>query len=134
MEAGQPAPLRPLILALIFLVFVASGCSGKDWQTKIYIVKAENAFSKAYSLRTKKEISYEERLSYYRTACDYFFKAYQSNKRVFTLNRIELAAESCLRIKDFDKENEFQKFAEEYVQTHPDEAKYGDAGAFMSIE
>jgi len=98
------------------------------------MVKAEEAFSKAYALRVKKEVPYEERLKYYRRACDHFYKAYQYDKQTFTLNRIASATEACLRIEDFEKEREFAQFEEDYIKTHPDEVKYGDAGAFMSLE
>lgn len=97
-------------------------------------MKAEEAFTEAHSLRVKKEIPYEERLKYYRIACDNFHRAFRQQKEAFTLARIELAAESCLRIRDLDREKEFREFEEAYIQTHPDEAKYGDAGAFMSLE
>jgi len=96
--------------------------------------KAEGAFSKAYTLRLKKEVSYDERLKYYRRACDYFLKAHRSSDRSFTLNRIGLAAESCMRVGDLEAEEEFRQFEERYIKVHPQEAKYGDAVPFMSLE
>ena len=98
------------------------------------MVKAEEAFSKAYTLRLKKGIAYEERLKHYHEACDYFLKAHRFSERVFTLNRIESAAESCMRIRNFDAEENFRTFEEKYIKTHPQEVKYGDAGPFMNLE
>lgn len=134
MEKGQPARLRPLIFFFLFLSLAGTGCSGQGWLARIFIVKAEQTFSKAYEMRTKREIPYEERLKYYRTACDNFYRAFRQDRRVFTLNRIGSAAESCLRIEDFEREKEFREFEEEYALAHPDEVKYGDAGAYMSME
>ena len=99
------------------------------------MVRAEEAFSKAHAMRVKKnEISYEVRLKHYRAACDNFSKAYRWNRDAFTLNRIDEAAEACLRVKDAKDEQMFRQFEEEYAQHHPDEAKYGDAGAYMNLE
>ena len=98
------------------------------------MVKAEEAFATAHALRTTKKVPYEERLKYYHTACDYFYKAYRYDKKTFTLNRIESAGESCLRIENFEREKEFREFEETYIKAHPDEATYGDAGAYMNME
>ena len=134
MEEGQPAPLSPLIFFVLFLSLAGAGCSGKGWLARIFMVKAEQAFTKAYAMRIKREISYEERLKHYRTACDYFYKAFRYEPQIFTLSRIGSAAESCLRIEDFEREKEFREFEEEYARAHPDEVTYGDAWAFMSLE
>ena len=99
------------------------------------MVKAEEAFSKGHAMRIHKgDATYETRLKYYRKACDYFSKAYDINRETFTLSRIDEAMEACLRIEDFKHEETFREFEEEYARTHPDEAKYGDAGAFMNLE
>lgn len=119
----------------IFLTFFLFACSGQAWLAKIYIVKAENAFAKAHAMRIKKsDTSYQERLEGYHTACDYFSKAYQIHRDAFTLNRIGEAVESCLRVEDFTNEKIFREFEEEYVQNHPEETKYGEAGAFGNLE
>ncbi len=134
METGQSAPYRSLVLFFI-LAAALTGCSGTNWLAHSYIFKAEQAFAKAYALRIKrKEVPYAQRLGLYQTACDYFWKAYEINKLVFTLSRIEAAAESCLRIENFEREKALQSFQAQYEATHPDEAKYGDAGAYMSVE
>ena len=123
------------ILLLILLAFCFLGCTKQAWLAKIYMVKAEEAFSKGHALRVRKrDAVYQSRLKYYRKACGYFSKAYRVNREVFTLNRIDEAMEACLRIEDFKGEETFRQFEEEYVQAHPDEAKYGDAGAFMNLE
>lgn len=134
METGQHAPLRPLVLFL-FLTAVLTGCSSTNWLAHFYIYRAERASSKAYALRVKrKQVPYTERLRLYQTACDDFWKAYGLNKNVFTLSRIEAASESCLRVENFEREKTFEQFQAEYMARHPDEAEYGDAGAYMSVE
>jgi hypothetical protein len=124
--------MKRWLLALLFLGF-AGGCSKPTWIAKIYVVRAENAYSKGHALRVKK-VSYEERLKYYRTACEDFLKAYESDPSVFTLYRIELAADACLRRDDKAAVELFRQFEAEYIQKHPTEVEYGDAGAWMSIE
>ncbi len=120
---------------MVFLALLLSGCSSQSWLAKIYMVKAEDAFAKARAMRIKKDDTfYQERLKEYRTACGYFAKAYQINNKAFTLNRIWEAAEACLRVEDFKNEKTFRDFEEEYVRDHPDETKYGDAGAFGNLE
>lgn len=111
---------------LLGAALFAAGCSRESWQAKIYIVKAENASMKGYALRIKKVPS-EERLKYYRVSCAYFLKAYDLAPSIFTLQRIEMAADACLRVKDYDGEAIFQAFAEKYVAEHPTESEYGDA-------
>ena len=123
------------IFLLILSVLCFLGCSEQAWLARIYMVRAEETFSKAHAMRVKKnEASYEVRLKYYRAACDNFSKAYRWNRSAFTLNRIDEAAEACLRVEDLKNEQIFRQFEEEYVRKHPDEAKYGDAGAYMNLE
>ena len=116
------------------MIFISLGCSGPRWLAKIYMVRAENAFSKAYALRVAKQVSYEERLKYYREACGNFLKAYRTDPGIFTLYRIETATDSCLRIDDRGGVSLFRKFEEEYAQKHPKEVKYGDVGPWMNLE
>lgn len=133
MEAGQRPRLRPLIFLLAALAL--AGCSGTQWVSRFYVFRAEQTFAEAYALRTKDREAYRsERLRLYRTACDYFWKALQLDRNVFTLNRIESAADACLRIGDFERERVLREFEGEYTQTHPDEAEYGDSGAYMALE
>ncbi len=123
------------ITSLIFLSLFLFGCSEQAWFAKIYMVRAEDAYAKAHAMRTNKsDAFYQQRLKEYRKACDYFSKAYQINRNTFTLSRIEEAMETCLRVEDSKNEQTFREFEEEYVRTHPDEAKYGDAGAFGNLE
>lgn len=96
--------------------------------------RAEEAHFKAYALRLKKGVSYEERLKHYRKACDLFLKAYRYSDRTFTLNRIDSAAESCMRIGNYEAEKKFREFEESYIKAHPNEVEYGDAVPFMSLE
>ncbi|MBI4115335.1 MAG: hypothetical protein HY447_02035 [Candidatus Omnitrophica bacterium] len=121
------------IVLLGFFLLMSLGCSGRDWLAKFYLVKAEDLHLKAYSLRLKK-VPYEERLKYYRQACGYFQKAYRLNPRAFTLFRIESAAESCLRVKNTEGEEEFKRFLEDYAKAHPTEVEYGDAFPAISAE
>ena len=118
---------------IVSLLFLLLGCSRLSWLAEIYMVKAEKEFEKAHSLRIKK-IPYEERLRYYRDACHFFLKAYDYDSRIFTLNRIYLASESCLRIEDRESEKKFRQFEEEYVKQHPKEAEYGEAGFLIGLE
>lgn len=100
----------------------------------MHVVKAENAASKAYALRVKGQISHEERLRHYKTACENFYEAYREDPRVFTLSRIEVAADACLRVRDQERVGLFEIFREEYIREHPTETEYGDAGVGMMLE
>ena len=124
----------PFLFVVSFIFLAACGCSEKGWDARLHMVKAEEAVAKAYGLRTQKGVAYGQRLKYYRIACEQFSKAYRSDKNSFTLNRIQSASESCLRIENYEQEKLFRDFEEEYVKAHPDEVKYGDAGAYMSME
>ncbi len=88
--------------------------------------QAESAFDKAHNLRVKK-IPYEVRLRYYRRACDGFWEAYRRDPKIFTLYRIELAVEACLRVENKEVEKAFKAFEEKYAAEHPVEAEFGDA-------
>jgi len=124
---------KKIFLALLVL-FAFSGCSKSGWRAKVHVVKAENAASKAYALRVKGRISYEERLKYYKTACENFHEAYREDPRVFTLLRIEIAADACLRVRDQEKVDLFEILRDEYIREHPTETEYGDAGVGMMLE
>ena len=120
---------------LFFILLFLGGCSKQSWLAKIYMVKAEDAFSKAHAMRVKKDkAAHNQRQQYYQVACDNFSKAYRWDSGAFTLNRIEEAAEACLRVEDAKDEQTFREFEEEYIKNHPDEAKYGDAGAYMNLD
>ncbi len=119
------------IFPFLLLLILFGGCSKARWFAKIYLVKAENAYAKAYGLRVKK-VPYQERLRAYQKACDFFTKAYREDSGIFTLNRIDSAIEACTRVKNQSAEEEFRKFAEDYIRKHPAEAEYGDA--FPSLE
>ena len=120
---------------LLVITLFFSACTKQAWLAKTFIVKGEEAFSKAHAMRVRKDDAHSKvRANYYRKACGYFSKAYDTNPSVFTLNRIEEAIDACLRIQDSKHEEIFRAFEEEYVRTHPDEAKYGDAGAYMNLE
>jgi len=112
---------------LLTLTMLWGGCSGDYWKAQFHMMKAENAFMKAYQLKTKK-VAYEERLQYYQKACQHFLKAYQYDRSLFTLTRIQEAADSCWRINDLENRDQFRQFEEEYAQGHPLEYEYGDAG------
>lgn len=118
----------------LFAIFAVVGCSKPTWVAKIYVVKAENTATKAHAMRVDKGAPYEKRLRLYRAACRNFLKAYDYDPGVFTLYRIETATDSCLRVEDFGHANMFRDFEEKYAQAHPKEAKYGDAGPWMTLE
>ena len=119
--------------ALLLVTLLAFGCSKGYWLAKFYLFRAENTFSKAYTLKAKK-VSYEKRLKYYRQACQDFLRAYDRDSQVFSLYRIETAAESCERVGDYETEEIFREFQERYTQEHPVEAEYGDAVPVMNLE
>lgn len=125
--------MKKFFPTLAFLFFL-TGCTDPRWLAKVYMLKAENAFSKAYAMRVNKNISYDLRLKYYQGACSDFKKAYHFDPNIFTLYRIELAADSCLRVEDFEGVEVFRKFEEEYSKKHPKEVKYGDVGPWMNLE
>lgn len=126
--------MKKYLLALFFLGPALAGCSQSSWVAKFFMVRAENASAKAHALRVKPEFPQEKRLGYYRSACRDFRKAHEVDPRVFTLFRIELAFDACLRVEDREGVALFRNFQEEYTKAHPTEAEYGDAGAWMGME
>lgn len=121
-----------LITTVILLTSL--GCSRPYWLAKISVVKAEEAYSKAHALRMNKKVAEEVRLKYYGVACSNFLKAYRYDPSVFTLYRIELAADACLRVEDFESAKLFREFGEAYAKKHPKEVKYGDVGPWMTLD
>ncbi len=120
-----------LIRIVLFLVMgFFGGCSKRNWTAKIYIVLAENGIDRVHQLKARK-VPYEERIKYYRGACHHFSKAYEEDRTVFTLNRIEIAADACWRAQELDKEEMFKAFELQYAKEHPQEYEYGDAGVNM---
>ena len=117
-------------LFLLFFLLLAAGCSKKDWMAKLYAMKADSAISEASMLKEKK-VPYEGRVKFYASACDYFLKAYESDSRVFTLSRIEEAADVCWRAGNKETEEVFKVFEESYIKEHPKEYEYGDSGVAM---
>lgn len=115
------------ILGLGAIVFISFGCSRDYLLANIYMFKAEGFYQQAYQLKIKK-VPYEDRLSRYREACSYFLKAYELAPRIFTLNRIQTAADSCWRVEDQEAREKFLAFEEQYVKKHPQEYEYGEAG------
>ena len=93
---------------------------------KIEMLKAENAYTKATNLKSKK-VAYEIRLEHYRRACRFFDKAYEMNPGIFTLTRIEEALDSCWRAGDTGTQDKFRSFSEKYSKEHPVENEYGDS-------
>lgn len=126
--------MKKSLLALFFLALTLTGCSKSSWTAKFYMVRAENAFTKAHALRVKPDFPQEKRLAYFRSACRDFRKAYGVDPRVFTLSRIEIAFDTCLRVQEREGVELFRNFQDEYTKAHPTEAEYGDAGAWMAME
>lgn len=117
-------------ITLFLLMGLFGGCSKRNWTAKIYVVMAENKMDSAQQLKAKK-VPYEERMKYYRKACNHFSRAYESDRTVFTLNRIEAAVDACWRAQESDKEETFKAFELQYAKEHPREYEYGDAGVNM---
>lgn len=126
--------MKGALFSCLLSLLISAGCTQKSWLAQIYVVKAEEAFLKGYELRVKKGIPYERRLEYYRKACTHFRRAQDMDPAVFTLNRIVSAVEACRRVKDYESESQFREFEERYAIEHPNEVKYGDAGAWMTLE
>ncbi|HXV28075.1 MAG TPA: hypothetical protein VD913_03835 [bacterium] len=117
------------ICAVVILWIAVSiiGCSKQYWSANVYMLKAENAVSRARQMRARKT-SYESRLPHYREACSYFLKAFELDEMLFTLNRIEEAQDACWRAEDADAREIFIEFEERYARKRPREYEYGDAG------
>ena len=124
--------MKKFFFALLFLL-TAGGCSKPAWIAKLHMMQAENAYNRGHELRLQK-IPYEARLKHYRIACHEFLKAYEKDPKVFTLYRIEMAGDACLRIEDQESVALFREFEAVYIAEHPTETEYGDAGAWMNVE
>jgi hypothetical protein len=114
-------------LVISFMAFTGSGCSEQYWAAQAQMFKAEGAFMEAGALKARKA-NYEDRLPYYKEACDHFLKAYQLRPKLFTWNRIQEAQEACWRIKNDEGRQVFIDFEKDYVKKHPTEYEYGEAG------
>lgn len=112
------------------IIFILTGCGQANnfIAARVQMFKAENAYAKAFSLKSKR-VPYEQRIPYYRVACDLFYKAYQMDSGTFTLSRIHDATDSCWRVDDQEKEDIFAFFGDAYAKEHPKEFEYGDTDA-----
>lgn len=117
-------------LLLSVLLMIVSGCSKENFMAKIHVFKAENALTKAASLKEKRA-AYGDRVPLYKMACLEFKSAFDSDPSVFTINRIEEAMDACWRSGDKDNEDVFRVFEGQYAQAHPQEYEHGDAGVGM---
>ena len=124
---------RLSILFVLFCFLGLTSCSKASLTARLSLLKAENAYAKAYTLRTQKDAE-SLRQTLYHQACDNFQKTYEANPKAFTLNRIVWAADSCLRVKELERAEQFQIFEEEYTQTHPNETDHGDDAPLMGLE
>lgn len=118
---------------LLLIPFLAGGCSLISWSARFFMFQAEEAYNKAYELRHTR-VAYEERIKYYRIACRAFSRAYDIDEHLFTLNRINFAIESCMRVGDTESEKKLQDFEERYAREHPKEVEYGEAGFMIGLE
>jgi hypothetical protein len=119
---------------VLFFVFLAAGCIREGWLARLYMVRAENDYDKGHELRVKREVSYDQRLKFYKKSCDSFVKAYEYDQRVFTLNRIMLAIDACTRVGNIEAQQLFEEMEMEYSRTHPKEVEHGDAVPFLGME
>lgn len=124
---------KQILLTLALLCLASCGCSQQSWLAKYFVFKAENAYTKAHEMRSKKGVE-EKRVKLYRRACDSFLKAYNHDPSAFTLYRIEIAAESCQRVGNAEATEEFRDFEAKYASEHPTEVEYGDAVPMMDLE
>lgn len=114
------------ILTAILLTTLCCGCSRESWLAKFHIVQAENTFTKAYELRSKKD-ELTRRLKLYRRSCEHFLHALRLDPKVYTLYRIEMAYQACRWVEDEAAAETLREFEEEYVAAHPTEVEFGDA-------
>ncbi len=98
--------------------------------SKYYMLKAENALSEA-AIMKEKRAEYANRVPLYAKACSFFRQSYDTDNRVFTLNRIEEASDACWRAGDKENEELFKNFEEDYAKKHPQEFEHGDSGVAM---
>lgn len=126
--------MRGKTVLILLAVGIFFGCSAQSWLAQITMVQAEETYSKAYAMRVKKDVPYEKRLEFYRKACDEFSKAYDYDKNIFTLTRIESAIDACSRVNNEEKEAFFRAFEEKYIHEHPTEVEYGDAVPLLNVE
>jgi hypothetical protein len=122
--------MKPISLFLLLLALAGSGCSPRGWTARWFIVQAENALGKAHQLKDKKT-GFDERLPFYAKACGYYVKAYKVDPSVFTLIRIEEAADCCWKASLPEEEALFRAFEAMYSAAHPQESEYGDSGVGM---
>ena len=106
------------------------GCSKQNWIANFYMLQAETAIDKAAAQKMKK-VPFEKRVLFYGRACENFAKAYERNPNVFTLGKIEMAADSCWKAGNPDFEALFREFEEAYIKDHPQEYEHGDSGVAM---
>lgn len=79
----------------------------------------------------ERKVPFEERMPQYKEACGHYINAYEMDPAIFTLIRIEEAADACWKAGDRNEEQIFRMFEEEYAKAHPQETEYGDAGVGM---
>lgn len=115
---------------MVAIAVFMSGCSTQDWMAAIYVFRAESAVDKATHLKSQK-VSFEDRKTYYIKGCELFIKAYEKDVSVFTLTRIEQAADTCWKADDREGEAIFRDYEQEYIKYHPQEYEYGDSGVGM---
>ncbi len=115
---------------LFFILMASAGCSKRSWIARFYAVKAEGLYGRAAGMKARK-VAYEKRLQLYREACTQYGKAFETDKKVFTLARISEALDACWRAENDLWRERFGLFEAEYAKEHPDEYEYGDAGVGM---
>ncbi|MCM8774791.1 MAG: hypothetical protein NC930_00305 [Candidatus Omnitrophica bacterium] len=120
------ARILRIFLFLLTASLYVTGCSPKSWIANYHMVTAENAYMKAYEMRTRKDLQ-NKRPALYRTACEHFAAAYRTDRGVFTLMRIQMAWDACTRTVDSEYQQVFEDFQREYEALHPVETEYGDA-------
>jgi hypothetical protein len=122
---------KNFFLLLTFAILLSgTACSPQGWTARWHIVQAENARGKANKMKEHKA-GFDQRLPWYAKACHSYLKAYETDSAVFTLTRIEEAADCCWKANLREEEAVFHAFETEYNAAHPQEVEYGDAGVGM---
>lgn len=116
-------------LAVLALSFTAGGCSKDHLSARYYLYRAGQIYYKTDNeMRRVKRVPFEERKPHYGEACQLYFKAFQLDSNVFSLDEIEHALQSCESAEMQELANAFADFYAVYQEEHPVESDYGFVG------
>lgn len=115
-----------LTVLCVSAALACAGCSRQYLMARIYLYRAGQVFYKTDNhLRRIKKLPFDERKKHYGGACMLYFKAFQTERRVFNLDEIEHALQCCESAENQQVTGEFQDFYAAYQAAHPVESEYG---------